>query len=117
MSAERDELAAVVDASRTRRVHYDGDPYGSVVICGPEEIADAILAAGYRKPRQVTTAAELWSMPVGSVVLDSRGNAFQRVYSDEPAGLNWYGVGVRWGSTASEITLPVTVLHEGYPDA
>jgi hypothetical protein len=30
--------------------------------------ADAILAAGYRKPRTITTAEELDALPVGSIV-------------------------------------------------
>lgn len=34
-------------------------------------IADAILAAGYSKPRTITTAEELDALPEGSAVLDA----------------------------------------------
>lgn len=38
------------------------------------ELTDVILAAGYRKPRTVTTVEELDALPVGSVVLDGRND-------------------------------------------
>jgi hypothetical protein len=38
-----------------------------------DRTADAILAAGYRKPRTVSTVEELDALPVGSVVLDPAG--------------------------------------------
>jgi hypothetical protein len=79
---------------------------------GPLHAAATVLT----KPRQVTSVDELDALPVGSVVLDSRGNAFQRVYLDEPVDLNWYSVGVRWGVTAAEVSFPAMVLHEGGSD-
>ena len=33
-----------------------------------DHLADAVLAAGYRKPRTITTEAELESLPIGSVI-------------------------------------------------
>lgn len=36
-----------------------------------DEAADAILDAGYRKPRTITTAAELEALPFGSAVQTS----------------------------------------------
>jgi hypothetical protein len=36
-------------------------------------MADAAMAAGYRKPRTITTTRELDALPVGSVVLDQFG--------------------------------------------
>jgi hypothetical protein len=77
------------------------------------ELAAAILAAGYRKPRTITTEAELDALPNGSVVLSEvytahHGQAisFQR-WED---GL-WHR-GARSGSTHPDNFLPVTVLYE-----
>jgi len=40
--------------------------------------ADAILAAGYSKPRTITTRTELEALPDESVILDRDGDVFQR---------------------------------------
>lgn len=81
------------------------------------EIADAILAAGYRRPRTITTVEELDEMAVGSVVLHG-GRAFQH-YPAYPAPFDEYqqwkcgdGGFVRSTSDGSSI-LPATLLHDG----
>lgn len=66
MSNESDELAAIIKSPES----FDGGP----VSCGPNDVyaartADAILAAGYTRPRQVTTVEELDALPVGSVLI------------------------------------------------
>lgn len=55
------------------------------------QMAGAILAAGYRRPRIITTAEERDALPDGSVVL-AEGVAYQHY--------------------ASQVDLPATVLHE-----
>lgn len=40
-------------------------------------MADAVLAAGYRKPRTITTREEVYALAEGSVVLDSAGDVSQ----------------------------------------
>jgi hypothetical protein len=60
MSA-RDELAAVIEQA------YDLNE-GMATF---ELLAHATIAAGYRKPRTITTAEELDALPVGSAVLDA----------------------------------------------
>lgn len=93
MSAERDELAEVVN--------------GADWISRSQSIADAILAAGYRRPRQVTTVEELDALPAGTVIHDG-----------DPLTCCKWGDGT-WGTFAgdsyptSRITLPATVLHRG----
>lgn len=78
------------------------------------QAADAILAAGYRKPREVTTAAELDALPVGSVVLDAEGDAWQdRGY----AAFNWCNTtsGMNGGLDPELLVStygPLTLLHE-----
>lgn len=72
--------------------------------------ADAILAAGYRKPRTITTVEELDALPAGSVILDSDGLS---LHKNEFTG--WCA-----SNGAKEIdvemlegeALPATVLHE-----
>lgn len=67
--------------------------------------ANAILAAGYRKPRTITTAEELDALPVGSVVKDDDGHAHLKY----PRG--WVRTGQEPYSTPEGI-LPALVIHE-----
>lgn len=103
--SERDELARVIfDApaliawdNRSQRI-----------------IADAILAAGYRKPRTVTTSEELDALPVDSVVRDTKGFVYQKWADiDEPEIPWWAAAGDSRMYPANRIALPATVLHEG----
>ena len=104
MSTERDELAEIVyDAWRHE------EPRDTAEIA-----ADAILAAGYRKPRQVTTVEELDALPVDSVVMESEQDTFiirtmRGVFHRFPDG--WYVVAGHGART--NIELPATVLHVG----
>lgn len=110
----RDELADLI-ASVTidttsgdiLRVHPDGE---TPVFEGDQRTADALLAAGYRKPQHVTTIEELDALPIGSVILD-------------PAGLSLHKnefTGWRASNGAKNIpaglleleALPATVLYE-----
>lgn len=61
----RDELATVMEAA------YNLNPgMGSF-----ELLAHAVLAAGYRKPRMITTTEEVDALPHKSVVLTKFGDA------------------------------------------
>ena len=42
-----------------------------------DKTADAILAAGYRKPRVITTREEVEALTEGAVVMDSAGDVSQ----------------------------------------
>lgn len=55
MSNERDELAEVIKPAAA----YD---------FWPQKAAELALAAGYRKPRQVTTVEELDVLPAGTLI-------------------------------------------------
>lgn len=61
-NTQRDELARLISSRHTM---------GAV---------DAILAAGYRKPRTITTVEELDALPVGSVVLAHWADGSQSDY-------------------------------------
>ena len=125
MSTERDELARVIfDSSRNNTqidLQNDRRLKGSQ-LAWAGYAADAILAAGYRKPRQVTTVEEVAALPVDSVIagrplrLESTvGNIFcvADPELEEQAGLYVMGVdGVQPFDFIYD-DLPATVLHEG----
>lgn len=94
MSAERDELADLI--FEQDMCQHKGDA---------RDVADALLAAGYRKPQQVTTVEELDALPVHSVVLDSMDGPVVRV------GGWWHSPYRRFAPY--DIALPATVLHVG----
>ncbi|MFE4229173.1 hypothetical protein ACFRJ8_14940 [Arthrobacter sp. NPDC056886] len=48
--------------------HHDEQ---TISATGANIVADAVLAAGYSKPRTITTEAELDALPVGSVIRTS----------------------------------------------
>jgi len=89
----RDELAAIIwDKTDCRDENT------------PDVAAGLILAAGYVKPRTITTTEEVDALPNGSVVLDHTGDVLKR---------STHRV---WLSTDEEdatyVVLPATVLHE-----
>lgn len=116
MTTERDELANIL--------HGKGAYCGS---CGYEDgqcsdctevlagYAEAILAAGYRKHRTVTTPEELDALPANSAILDHEGAPW---LSDGDQTEPWASVcenplgGPIW-KDSGDITLPATVLYEG----
>lgn len=72
--SERDELAHILDVQGAQVGDCGHEP-GEADDCenGCRELllgyADAILAAGYRKPRVVSTVEELEALPVGSAIV------------------------------------------------
>ena len=99
MSA-RDELAGIYVQTLNA---------GHGVIDRPEQglrAADAILAAGYTKPRTITTDAELDALPEGTCIVDQA----ERLTLEETSiqQLEWVD---RHGN-ACWVELPATVLHE-----
>ncbi|MFJ4288000.1 hypothetical protein ACIPY0_20355 [Paenarthrobacter nicotinovorans] len=107
MSNERDELAMILaNAQRTRN--------GSTRLSSADQVsrlalddADAMLAAGYRKRRTVTTVEELDALVVGTIILDSDPDALLK----EDDG--WRSLLVPDVILKSfTIGLPATVLYE-----
>jgi len=109
--SERDELAAIIMSPES----FDSGP----VSCGPNDIyaariADAILAAGWRKPRTVTSVEELDALPGESIVRDASGIVYEKDYIVNNPTVNWWiETGQSEHFTAKSISLPATVLHEG----
>lgn len=116
--AQRDELADLIasvtidtKSGDVLRVHPDGE---TPVFEGDQRTADAILAAGYRKPRTITTVEELDRLGRGSTIVEPGGCVWVNDgQSEDP----WASFGEDpWGgpiwTDSSRITLPVTVIRE-----
>jgi hypothetical protein len=71
-----------------------------------DQAADAILAAGYRKPRTITTGTELEALPFLTLVRDTRGSVHERVEWEYGPALQWVCDG-----RYRHPELPVTVLY------
>ncbi|TCN51828.1 hypothetical protein EV641_109219 [Rhodococcus sp. SMB37] len=76
-TTDRNELANLLDSHMSDR-DYD---QGCRLACGysgddrDEHLAAAILAAGWRKPRTITTVDELGTLPAGTIVVLEEGRA------------------------------------------
>ena len=104
-----DELAKVI--SEQFDVDRTGE-YDSVAIWAtPAEVADAILAAGYRKPRTITTTEELDALPDESIVRCRRGSTYEK-FPDGDGLSGWMMIGYQRLFAGTVISLPATVLYE-----
>lgn len=104
MSTERDELVDLLaEADSPGKYLRNARQF----IYGPT--ADTILKTFTRKPRTVTTAAELDALPVGSVVLLD-GDAHQK-----REGVFWGTDGGWLTSRQAAKSAPITVLNEPTP--
>lgn len=84
MNTQRDELAAIIYAADpwANGTAYNAKPYEWEDLDADDKenftpLADAILAAGFGRPREISTAVELSALPVTSVVLDRYEGAWQ----------------------------------------
>lgn len=92
LAAQRNGVAEVLEASR-------GLPL--------EDQANALIAAGYAKPRTITTFEELDTLPDGAVIVDGEKNAHRALKRTD--GTNWWNASLTYiDSTA--IALPATLL-------
>jgi hypothetical protein len=101
----RDELAKLIESGYgddTTDCPYDHAP----------TIADAILAAGYRKPRTITTAEELDALPSGASILWG-GKVYGAARVHQKGRAYWFRPG-RVGHTVvtPSVVYPATVLYE-----
>jgi predicted NAD/FAD-dependent oxidoreductase len=76
------------------------------------ETADAILAAGYSKPRTITAVEELDALTVDSVVKDHVGDIWERKENSESERALWCVPGIRGYLPSGTIPLPATVLFD-----
>lgn len=94
----RDELMADIRA-------IDGP-----ALLGGDVLADGLLAAGYHKPRTISSRDELDSLPAGSIVLDDNGDAELKVNTPQ----SWLELRAD-GALEDSVNLPATVLWEPQP--
>ena len=73
--------------------------------------AEAILAAGYRKPRTVTRVEELDALPEWSVVRSEQATIWEKLGGD-PTGSFWAETLTTREHPSGHIALPATVLWE-----
>lgn len=104
---QRDELARVI-------VFAHGEDAEVECPCEQDlEVADAIIAAGYRKPRTITTVEELDALPNWSAILDDSGDVAQKLSGwwhfpeTSPVG----------SSKVLKYSATVTVIHEPTTEA
>jgi hypothetical protein len=107
----RDELRGTLSNTICNASNYTkrAQPYllGSDMSAVLDKTADNILAAGYSKPRTVTTAEELDALAEGAVILSDEGGVFEHEHG-------WWRVtGSRDPMASSEISLSAAVLYEG----
>jgi hypothetical protein len=115
--SEREELFQIIwDGAVDDRVK-DGKDLARVPVVRPKvwALVHGILAAGFKKPRTVTTVEELDALPLGSVVRCGHGRVYERDYVEtNPRDTTWW---IETGSTkdyqSSSIELPATVIYEG----
>lgn len=95
MSNEREELEEIV------------------ALCGGhvKYTTRRILAAGFRKQQQITTAEELDALPEYTVILDSDEVIRERLDDPETNCALW--LGRRGYALSYRVPLPATVLHVG----
>jgi len=100
--SERDELTEIIGWTFQ---HAGSDTF--------KDCADAVLAAGYHKPRTITTIEELEALPEGSVLIQEgvrpRGaGACVVIYS---AGLVSDRFGIHFSAEALDELGPLTLLY------
>ena len=94
MSTQRDELANIVDDAWTAG-----------------EAADNLLAAGWTRPRTITTFAELDALDVESIIRDIDGLPKEK-QSDGEGATFWASPGHAEQFTVDDICLPAVVLYD-----
>jgi hypothetical protein len=108
----RDELRGTLSNTICHATNYPerAQPYllGGDMSTVLDRTADAILAAGYRKPRTITTAEELDALPLNTIILDAEGLPLHKDDSDRVE--EWC-----YGDNAVDVDLPATVLYEPQP--
>jgi len=110
----RDELRGTLSNTICHATNYPerAQPYllGGDMSTVLDRTADAILAAGYRKPRTITTREELQALIEGAVIIDSAGDVA------ELRGGYWCGYETAAMSVHRQGKyLPATVIHEPQP--
>jgi len=111
MSTEevRVELGELIHENITDRLPVD--PSRLEVGAQVDVAIDAVLAAGYRKPRTITTAEELSALPKRTVIRDLDGDVL--VADPLTDGEMFFRqIDETYPLTAGAVVLPATVLYQ-----
>ena len=102
---DRDELARLI---------FEVPSEDPACVPSPRALADAILAAGYRKPRTITTVEELDELPNDTALRDAYGHVaviYKGKLGDRPYLEVQYAGTEEMDSHYGYIALPATVLY------
>lgn len=124
--SERDELAQIIWDGAVDDRTRSGMNMKNVPVVRPkvEALADTVLAAGYRRPRTITTVEELDAAiyaafeDAGHLIVADRHGRPWIIWGDEDGDEqvnSWPQEDDPERLTLADIALPATVLHE--PDA
>jgi hypothetical protein len=110
MTTEHDDLAKLLQAASKApcTISFWSDAYSRPTGYG-DLFSAAILAAGYYRPRTITTAEEVDTLRRFTVIRSADGVVYERQTM-------WHEAGSRdlvWGAA---IALPAIVLQEGWGD-
>ncbi|MCW2132902.1 hypothetical protein [Arthrobacter sp. VKM Ac-2550] len=97
------QLAQLIDTTIEETYSPGDDVMGA-------DLAEATLAAGYRKPRTITTAEELDALPMDTVIRDADEYVWER-WSLLSRNNDWRCAGAP-DLADDDIALPVTVIWE-----
>lgn len=98
MASDRDTLAELIDQHPTIPSRY------------APQIADRVIAAGWRPPaREITTAGELDALPYGAIVLAKYSKPFK--LTTMPVGYRWVAEGCSDGWTSQRLFDHYTAAH------
>ena len=118
MSEQRDELAELIANTECPRLvpPWPERDDRSPVKWYSRKTADAILAAGWTKPRTITTVEELDTLPIGSKVVSAGYEWTKNYQTNHTPGYEaerevWFNVYDDF-ETSEELSLPAAVLYE-----
>lgn len=114
MSTQRDELAELIANAEYPNMEppWSERKDRSPVKWYSRKYADAVIAAGWTKPRTVTTVEELHGLPLGSVIIDSDPCVLQMLEKSAIGGAEWAQPNEERIYPSGHVTLPATVLYE-----
>ena len=105
-NTEREELAAIIHDAEYGVTREPRETWPPRI----HQAADAVLAAGYRKPRTIATVEELDALPDGSFIITEQGGYWQADKRGH-GEIWWLEPGNPISGRSDDLTLPAMVLH------
>ncbi|MGO4583615.1 hypothetical protein AB4Z38_06970 [Arthrobacter sp. 2RAF6] len=105
--SERDELVDLIEDAVDDAIYNEADAPPSLTGVVASKAADAVLTAGWVKPRTVSTVEELDALPTWSVVRSEQATIWEK-FND-----HWAETLTTGRHPSDHLALPATVLFEG----